>query len=124
MKKLLYFSHPYSNKEENKVDIERCIQALYDNDDIFNKFIIVSPVHCYGFMYENTEYNRGLQYCTDLLLKCDGMILVGNYEESTGCKEELRICNALGITHKLYKNIDELKDSIKTGDFINFYYNS
>lgn len=120
-KKLLYFSHPYGAKEENLIDIENCIRELYKNDSIFDKFIIVSPVHCFGFMYEDTEYYRGLQYCTDLLYKCDSMIVVGDWTQSTGCKEEIRICNEIDKKYKIYNNISELKEAIENGSFISYF---
>lgn len=91
-KKLVYISHPSSGLEENTRKIEQYIRKLYQNDDIFDNFCIVSPVHCYGFMYHDTEYFKGLSFCTDLLMHCDIMLLCGDWKNSTGCTKERELC--------------------------------
>lgn len=112
MKKLIYISHPSLGLESNTKDIEKVIRALYKSDKIFNNFSFVSPVHCYGFMYndESTEehYNRGLNYCTDLLEHCDGMIVVGDWMHSKGCTAEINMCNAKGIPYILFDSSDKI----------------
>jgi hypothetical protein len=119
-KNLLYVSHPSGGLQENTLDIEKCIRALYKKHIIHNKFCLVSPVHCYGFMYNDNpelEYDyRGLSYCTDLLMHCDSMIVIGDWENSTGCKEEIRLCNLYGIPYVKVKTSDELIEKLNNND--------
>lgn len=97
MKKLVYISHPSSGKLENTLDIEVIIKALYKSDAIYNNYCFVSPVHNYGFMYNDTDYDRGLTYCTDLLEHCEEIWVFGDYANSRGCKAEIKLAEKLGI---------------------------
>lgn len=101
-KRLIYISHPSSGLDENRLDIERIVKSLYSSDEIFNRYTFVSPVHCYGFMYADTEYNRGLQYCTDLLRLCDEVWIFGDYKNSRGCMAELQLAKELKIRIRIF----------------------
>jgi len=114
MKKLIYLSHPSGGLEENTKDIEKCIRLLYKNKELYNKIAIVSPVHCYGFMYNDDwiTYEEGLQFCLDLLYKCDGMIVVGDYSNSRGCKREIEVCKELNIPFICIKDSDYIENNM------------
>jgi hypothetical protein len=115
MKKLIYLSHPSSGLEENTLDIEKVVRKLYQNDEVFDNLCVVSPVHCYGFMYHDTEYFKGLSFCTDLLLHCDLMLVVGDWEKSTGCKAEIDICNKENIPYIFIDSSDNVDEELKNG---------
>lgn len=89
---MLYISHPSGGKEENTKDIEKVIKALCNNEEIVDNFCIVSPVHNYGFMYNELSYEDGLNLCLDLLEECDIALVVGDWRTSTGCKAEISFC--------------------------------
>ena len=91
-KRMLYISHPSGGKEENTKDIEKVIKALCNNAEIVDNFCIVSPVHNYGFMYNELSYEDGLNLCLDLLEECDIALVVGDWRTSTGCKAEISFC--------------------------------
>ena len=93
----IYISHPYGSKVENKEKIEKIIRDL-----IFEKpqHTYVSPVHCFGFLYEEVEYDIGIRYCLDLLDACDEMWVFGDYANSKGCK--LEIVHALETKKPFY----------------------
>lgn len=109
MKELLYISHKYENNDNNKKHIEKCVRELYKNDDIYDKFCIVSPVHTYGFMYEDTEYYKGLSFCTDLLEHCKYMLVLGDYTGSKGVAAEIELCKE---HNKIYIISDEVTDEL------------
>lgn len=117
-KPLIYVSHPSSGLEENTRDIEKCIRAMYAKDEIYNNYCIVSPVHCYGFMYnDNPELDydyKGLSYCTDLLLHCDIMLVIGDWEKSTGCKEEVALAKEKNIPTLFVKDSDSLIKQLRS----------
>lgn len=116
-KYLLYLSHPSGGLDENRIDIEKSIRTLYKNNDIYNNFCIVSPVHCYGFMYnDNSELDydyKGLSYCTDLLMHCDIMLVIGDWENSIGCTDEIEKCKDNSIPYLMISNSDLIENEIK-----------
>lgn len=111
-KYLIYISHPSSGKIENTLDVENIIRELYKNDELYENFCFVSPIHCYGFMYDDTEYYKGLSFCTDLLLHCDAMLVFGDWSNSTGCKEEVRICKDMNIPYLIMGESSKLSEHI------------
>lgn len=112
MKRLLYISHPSGGLLENTLDTEVVIKKLYDSDLFFNNISAVSPIHNYGFMYRTTEYNRGLAYCTDLLERCDAMLLVGDYSNSVGCKAEKQLCIEKNIPFIEVESSDKINNEL------------
>lgn len=112
---LCYLSHPSSGKAENTLDTENIIRELYNNDDIFERLCIVSPIHNYGFMYDDVEYYKGLSFCTDLLKHCDIMLVFGDWENSTGCKKEVELCKEEDIPYMIMGNSSELNTKIHDG---------
>ncbi len=113
-KRLIYLSHPYGGNQDNIKELENCIRKLYANDSIYEHFSFVSPLHCYSFMYDETEYNRGLQYCIDLLANCDMMILIGDWTNSAGCTAERTYCLLNDIPFLEVKDETELDHLIKS----------
>ncbi|MDU6996013.1 MAG: DUF4406 domain-containing protein [Terrisporobacter othiniensis] len=109
-KKLIYVGGKYGGVEENKKLIEKAISHLktMDKDKLNSVFLFdmtekvyISPMHSFGFMYEDTEYLEGLDYCLTLLSKCDECVLLSNWEESTGAKIEYGFCKGHDILIKI-----------------------
>lgn len=97
-KQFIYVSHPFQNKPENVKDIEYYITML---EPIYKDYVFVSPVHCFGFMYEKMSYEDGLNWCLQLLSVCDEMWVCGDYENSTGCCAEIEFCKDHYIPYKI-----------------------
>lgn len=97
-KKLIYVSHPFQNKPENVKDIEHYITMW---ERTYKDCVFVSPVHCFGFMYEKMSYEDGLDWCLQLLSICDEMWVCGDYEHSTGCQAEIEFCKDHYIPYKI-----------------------
>jgi hypothetical protein len=102
---MIYISHPYGGKEENKAKIEDIIKRLSDR---YNGEVFISPVHSFGFMYDCFEYERGLQMCLDLLDRCDSMLVFGDWEHSRGCKAEVKYAKECGIPYQIVNDIGRL----------------
>lgn len=98
-KKLIYVAGLYGGKEENKQLIENVIKRLKQKDSIspHSNRVYISPVHTFGFMYEDTEYLEGLDYCLNLLDRCDECYMLSNWRESTGTQIEYGFCKAREI---------------------------
>ena len=101
-KDMLYISHPFltnGNADDNKKAVDKILADLvlkYGKDYVF-----ISPIHNYGTLDGQLNYDQGLSLCLDLLRKCDGIIMCGDYFRSNGCKMELM--NAIGWRKEIYK---------------------
>lgn len=86
---LIYISHPYGGREDNKEEIEQIMHQLVKSNP---QHTYVSPVHTFGYMYNTVSYQQGLEMCLDLLEVCDMMFVFGDYECSQGCNAEIQYC--------------------------------
>ena len=91
---MIYISHPYGRKKANMDAIESIATdlAAKDKDNVY-----VSPVHCFGYLYNEVPYLHGLGMCIELLSRCDKMLVYGDWRNSVGCKAEIEYCEAHGI---------------------------
>jgi hypothetical protein len=83
---LIYISHPYGGQEENKQEVEKIIRRL---TLLYPEHTYVSPIHCFGFMYDLVQYETGLDMCLELLSKCDKMLVFSDWKSSRGCTAEV-----------------------------------
>jgi len=83
---LIYISHPYGNNPENIKKVEEIIHRLV-KEHPENTYI--SPIHCFGFMYNSVSYEAGLEMCLNLLDRCEKMMVFGNWQDSRGCNAEI-----------------------------------
>ena len=60
MKKMIYISHPSGGTIENYNDAQKCLDILLSSDKIYENYCVVSPIQCYGGMYNTTDYNSTL----------------------------------------------------------------
>lgn len=93
-RKLIYVGGKYGGDENNKILIEKAIRHLRKK---IPNAVFISPVHCFGYLYEDTDYLEGLHYCLSLLDKCDECILLSNWEDSNGARSEYGFCKAADI---------------------------
>lgn len=79
---MVYVAAPYGEKEENKNKVEMIIKALVrENPEKTH----VSPIHSFGHLYSDVDYDTGMGYCLELLSKCEEMILCKGWCNSRGC---------------------------------------
>lgn len=89
---LIYCSHKFGGKLENAKAAELKIKRLQLADPS-NTY--VSPIHAFGFMYNDVSYEDGIDMCLDLLSKCGKMVVLS--EKSKGVEEEIEYCIAARI---------------------------
>lgn len=89
---MIYCTHKYGGKKENKASVEAKIRKLQMNDPD-NTY--VSPIHAFGFMYRDTSYDRGVEMCLSLLARCDALLILS--EESEGVSREITYAMLNGI---------------------------
>ena len=85
---LVYVSHPYGGKQENEVKADVIVRAL---QIVYPTVCFVSPIHAIRCLYSRTDYIQGLDYCLELLWRCDGIVMCGNWQESIGCVTEFML---------------------------------
>lgn len=94
-KKIIYISHPFSGNEDNKKLIETKVKKLME---IYPNCLFISPVHTFGYLYNDTTYEKGIDMCLKLLEKCDEVWIISKYyENSKGCLIERSYAHAIGI---------------------------
>ena len=100
---IFYVGGAFGGKAENKQLIEDKIREIIKNnweirahkgDLVYEKYVLpqnatlFSPVHSFSFLYDETSYLQGIEYCLSILDKCDGLILLNNWENSRGANIE------------------------------------
>lgn len=114
-KPLVYISHPSKGLKKNTTKIEKIIRELYSCHGIANNFCLVSPVHCYGFMYNDVDYETGLNFCKDLLSHCNVMLVFGDYTTSVGCNAEIEFCKHNNIPYMIMGTEKTVKEHLDDG---------
>jgi hypothetical protein len=95
---LIYISHIYQNKQENKLEAEEIVRKLVKEHP---EHTYISGLHPFCFMYAETTYEQGINMCLEVLKRCDMMYVYGDYEHSRGCKAEIEFCEENGIPYKI-----------------------
>ena len=96
----IYCCHKYGGDPKNKLAVESKIKSLYKNNQkMFSdlKVIFVSPIHAFGYLYDVTTYEDGIDMCLNLLKDCDVLLTFGSSSLSQGCLIERKFCLDNGI---------------------------
>lgn len=94
MRKMYYVSHPYTGDEEKNKKEAREITATLKNE--YPAHIFINPLDTFQYT-EGWPYEKALKNCIELLGKCDGIIMTGDWEHSRGCKKEKEVADQLDI---------------------------
>jgi len=97
---MVYVAHPYNNKASNKKSVEMIIKELTLRNP---GTTCISPIHAFGFLYTVVDYETGIEYCKDLLLKCDSALFCKGWETSKGCNIEMEFCKERGIPYEVIR---------------------
>lgn len=97
---LIYVAHPYGGKQTNKDDVEGIIRKLISEHP---ENVYISPIHTFGFLYNEVDYGKGMLMCLRLLDKCDKMLLCGEWQTSNGCDMEIEECMMANIPFEVLK---------------------
>lgn len=83
---LHYLSHPFTGDEENNRASAEAIQRELQER---SKYILyVNPLANFKAL-KGMEYDKIMGYCLELLSKCVGVTMTGEYRASKGCMIEL-----------------------------------
>ena len=103
-RKLIYVAAKYGGDKKNKELVEKAIRYFINKDDesqTFQRKTYISPIHTFNFLYDDTEYLEGLDYCLSLLDKCDECYMLSNWKDSFGAKIEYGFCKGKSIPIKI-----------------------
>ena len=102
--KYIYLSHPYGGDPQN---LEKCTRLLKELQlkHIKEGFVFISPLHTFGSLYEDMDYEDGLKLCLDLLDLCDEMFVAPGWEHSVGCNREIEYCKEHEIPSSYLENV-------------------
>jgi len=90
--KLIYISHKYGGKEENKTLCESLIKRLVKK---YPQYTFLCPISATGFLYNEVTYNTGIEMCLEILSRCDELWILS--EDSRGVKIEREFARQRGI---------------------------
>ena len=93
--KIVYVAHPFTNDPVgNMAKIEKIMKRLTkDYPDI----CFISPLHNFSYDQDAKEADI-LPRCFALLSKCDDLWVFGNWEHSSGCRQEINQAKLWGMT--------------------------
>ena len=97
--KVIYISHKFGGDKNNIEEIENIVRCLVK---IHPQYLFVSPVHAFGYLYDDVDYDTGLDYTLWLLGKCDEVWVTGSeWSSSKGVLAEIDYCKNNGIPYKI-----------------------
>ncbi|MCI7223297.1 DUF4406 domain-containing protein [Fusobacterium sp.] len=108
----IYVAHPYEAREENKKKVEEFINKYKDNKQV----VFMSPIHSFGWRYNSTDYEKGINECLALLEGCD-IIIMPKFDEivnSKGCLIEYGFAKGKGIKMVDYDGFNKFLNDIIT----------
>lgn len=86
---LIYLCHKFGGKKRNVRAVEKIYKTLVK---LVPEHCFFSPHHATGFMYKHTTRRQGMDYCLEVLSRCDVMFTFGENSMSEGCMEEKLFC--------------------------------
>lgn len=97
--KLIYVSCKFGGNQERIELCETIVRKLVkrDRDRAIYDTIYISPLHTFGYLYNDTSYEDGLNMCLELLRKCNVLYVIKDFEDSRGCNNEIGFAKALNI---------------------------
>lgn len=114
--KTVYVSHKYGGDKNNLKEIEEIIRTQQKKHP---NYMFISPVHMFGFLYNDMSYEDGLELCLYQLAECDEIWVTGEkWYDSTGVIKEIEYANAHKIDVLFVKNAEDNPHKVEGYDYI------
>lgn len=97
---MIYLSHAYGGKKENR-DHAKQIWLDLATKDITETYI--NPLESFGDLYDKVDYDTGIIMCLELMSKCSLVLITSPSDISEGVKIEINEAKRLGIPVEFYK---------------------
>lgn len=104
--KIYYVSHPFTGTQDEQEwnrQEARAMTASLKQDN--QKSIFINPLDAfqYATLVSEWDYDEILGQCLELLKKCDGIVMAGDWEKSNGCQCEKKLAERLGLEISYFK---------------------
>lgn len=115
--KTVYLSHKYGGDKNNLKEVEAIIKTQQKKHP---NYMFISPLHMFGFLYNDMSYEDGLELCLYQLAECDEIWVTGEkWYDSTGVIKEIEYANAHKIDVLFVKNVEDNPHKIEgSADYI------
>jgi len=115
--KTVYVSHKYGGDKNNLKEVEEIIKTQQKKHP---NYMFISPIHMFGFLYNDMSYEDGLELCLYQLAECDEIWVTGEkWYDSTGVIKEIEYANAHKIDVLFVKNVEDNPHKIEgSADYI------
>jgi hypothetical protein len=115
--KTVYLSHKYGGDKNNLKEVEEIIKTQQKKHP---NYMFISPIHMFGFLYNDMPYEDGLELCLYQLAECDEIWVTGEkWYDSTGVIKEIEYANAHKIDVLFVKNVEDNPHKIEgSADYI------
>lgn len=114
--KTVYVSHKYGGDKNNLKEIEEIIRTQQKKHP---NYMFISPVHMFGFLYNDMSYEDGLELCLYQLAECDEIWVTGDkWYDSTGIIKEIEYANAHKIDVLFVKNAEDNPHKVEGYDYV------
>lgn len=84
--KMIYLAHPFGGKSEN---VEKVKQIAKDIILSVPGVTVYSPLNAIGYLYDDVDYDTGMEHCLEALKRCDEIWFCEGWENSKGCNIEM-----------------------------------
>lgn len=103
--KTVYVSHKYGGDKNNLKKVEDIIKIQQKKHP---NYMFISPLHMFGFLYNDMSYEDGLELCLYQLAECDEIWVTGDkWYDSTGVIKEIEYANAHKIDVLFVKDAED-----------------
>ena len=115
--KTVYLSHKYGGDKNNLKEVEEIIRTQQKKHP---NYMFISPIHMFGFLYNDMSYEDGLELCLYQLAECDEIWVTGEkWYDSTGVIKEIEYANAHKIDVLFVTNAEDNPHKIEgSADYI------
>lgn len=115
--KTVYVSHKYGGDKNNLKEVEEIIKTQQKKHP---NYMFISPIHMFGFLYNDMSYEDGLELCLYQLAECDEIWVTGEkWYDSKGVIKEIEYANAHKIDVLFVKNAEDNPHKVEgSADYI------
>lgn len=115
--KTVYVSHKYGGDKNNLKEVEKIIKTQQKKHP---NYMFISPIHMFGFLYNDMSHEDGLELCLYQLAECDEIWVTGEkWYDPTGVIKEIEYANAHKIDVLFVKNAEDNPHKIEgSADYI------
>lgn len=114
--KTIYVSHKYGGDKNNLKEVEEIIRTQQKRHP---NYMFISPLHMFGFLYNDMSYEDGLELCLYQLAECDEIWVTGEkWYDSTGVIKEIECANAHKIDILFVKNAEDNPHKVEGYDYV------